>query len=622
MAATALCFLVLACIIGTALGTYNTDPSFSKWPTYMQKQILFAIDTSYYTAAEQLMIRNASIQISLQMKSCIAFVETARSDTRYKIFITPYTADGVLQTFCYSYQGQWNTAIDNRATEQLMLITRGTYGCLDGTLHSILKYFAIVLGKRNEHQRGDRETVGINVLTGNLQTSPYPLTNAYRFYNGSEANWALFPYDYCSITHNQPSDYANSGTQGFTVISDPKAIPKLDKISNTDCKLLSMIYSCPAANCDPMDCVAERIKALNSVSTVKPMATTMSPASPPPISTVAGSVATLAAGATTKPTVAAGVTTPAAATTIAAGATTVPVTTVPVTTVPVTTVAVTATTTPVVTTTATSTTMTSTTTFQQCPSNAYCTNAPDESSYLLGPFVQYQTLLLFSGQCVLEYKFNWATAMLDPTQPPELITSYFPGPGGPTATPPLSLNYMSYSPANDGTITLTMCALMSSSCLTCVENGAVEFQVNGASTCPNPSNTVTTDPDQTVTSVTSQVFQGVSPPVINQYVVLKASNRTEIGLMSSDFSTLYQSSTGFLSGQSTIVQITAIQIIQDQQGFNGPPMLAVFGIGADGLGYVGYVIMPLGADPNLALGPYNWVLQPVPIGQSISTYCP
>jgi hypothetical protein len=87
-------------------------------------------------------------------------------------------------------------------------------------------------------------------------------------------------------------------------------------------------------------------------------------------------------------------------------------------------------------------------------------------------------------------------------------------------------------------------------------------------------------------------------------LLLLASGKTEIGLMDSTFTTLYQSSTGFLSGQSTIVQMTAIQIIQDQQGVN-PDMLAVFGTGADGLGYVGFVTMLLTADPTLPIAPFS-----------------
>ena len=75
--------------------------------------------------------------------------------------------------------------------------------------------------------------------------------NSYRLYNTSEALWTLFPYDYCSITHNQPGDYAVSGTQVFTVKAPPQAIPKLDQLSNIDCQILSMIYQCDKSLCPP-----------------------------------------------------------------------------------------------------------------------------------------------------------------------------------------------------------------------------------------------------------------------------------------------------------------------------------------------------------------------------------
>lgn len=59
-----------------------------------------------------------------------------------------------LQSFCYTHQGQTNPLVNSGATEQRLIITRGRYGCLDGSLRSIMKYWAIVVGKRNEHQRG------------------------------------------------------------------------------------------------------------------------------------------------------------------------------------------------------------------------------------------------------------------------------------------------------------------------------------------------------------------------------------------------------------------------------------------------------------------------------------
>jgi hypothetical protein len=55
-----------------------------------------------------------------------------------------------------------------------MIITRGPNGCLDGSLRSIMKYFAIVLGKRNEHQRGDRDSY-ITVNAANIAVQVWRL---------------------------------------------------------------------------------------------------------------------------------------------------------------------------------------------------------------------------------------------------------------------------------------------------------------------------------------------------------------------------------------------------------------------------------------------------------------
>ena len=79
----------------------------------------------------------------------------------------------MLQTFCHSYQGQVNFLVNGGAKFQRIIITRGfPYGCLDGTLHNIMKYFAIVLGKRNEHQRKDRDLhIGVNNANIAIQVS-------------------------------------------------------------------------------------------------------------------------------------------------------------------------------------------------------------------------------------------------------------------------------------------------------------------------------------------------------------------------------------------------------------------------------------------------------------------
>ena len=75
--------------------------------------------------------------------------------------------------------------------------------------------------------------------------------------------------------------------------------------------------------------------------------------------------------------------------------------------------------------------------------------------------------------------------------------------------------------------------------------------------------------------------------------------------MDSTFTTTYGTSSGFLTGQSLITTITAIQIMQDQSGVN-PSVMAVFGLGSDGITpYVGYVTMMdsgITADTSLPVG--------------------
>ena len=70
------------------------------------------------------------------------------------------------QSYCYSYPGI-NIALKNTSLEQVVSLARGSSGCWDGTQHSLMKYMAIVLGKRNEHQRGDRAS-SITVNSANV----------------------------------------------------------------------------------------------------------------------------------------------------------------------------------------------------------------------------------------------------------------------------------------------------------------------------------------------------------------------------------------------------------------------------------------------------------------------
>lgn len=73
----------------------------------------------------------------------------------------------ILQPFCYTFPGLNQGLINSGAKEQLLILTRGIYGCLDGSLRSIIRNLALLVGKRNEHQRGDRDNF-IAVNDGNI----------------------------------------------------------------------------------------------------------------------------------------------------------------------------------------------------------------------------------------------------------------------------------------------------------------------------------------------------------------------------------------------------------------------------------------------------------------------
>ena len=63
---------------------------------------------------------------------------------------------------------------------------------------------------------------------------------------------------------------------------------------------------------------------------------------------------------------------------------------------------------------------------------------------------------------------------------------------------------------------------------------------------------------------------------------------TNLKLMDATFTTTYQTTSNFLSGQSLITKMTAIQLVQDQTSGINPTLLLVFGVGADNVTpYVG-----------------------------------
>ena len=57
----------------------------------------------------------------------------------------------------------------------------------------------------------------------------------------------------------------------------------------------------------------------------------------------------------------------------------------------------------------------------------------------------------------MEYTFDFSTDTLVPDMAPELINSYFPGPGGPTGPAPVDVVYENYpDPLTGDTFTLNM----------------------------------------------------------------------------------------------------------------------------------------------------------------------
>ncbi|GAV06301.1 hypothetical protein RvY_16315 [Ramazzottius varieornatus] len=256
-------FLLLAsALLGVAYGarsklrTTNTDVKFGRWN---RTGIPYCIDSSF-TSTQAQMIQAAIAVIMADLNYCVAWTPVGCSSPVYKVRFTSLTAGpgSAPQTYCWSYPGVY---LDLRATtsEQIISLATGPTGCFDGTLHSLMKPMAIAMGKRNEHQRGDRDNF-ITVQSGNVAVQ-----SAYTMYptDGSQAFWGRFPYDYCSITHNQPGDFALPNTAAFTMPAgaSPSFIPKLDRLSLTDCKLLNMLYGCDSSACNQPICTVQATQA-------------------------------------------------------------------------------------------------------------------------------------------------------------------------------------------------------------------------------------------------------------------------------------------------------------------------------------------------------------------------
>lgn len=58
---------------------------------------------------------------------------------------------------CRTFPGVFQEYLASTDHEQRLVLTPGGQGCLDDSIGNIMKYFVLVLGRRNEHQRPDRD---------------------------------------------------------------------------------------------------------------------------------------------------------------------------------------------------------------------------------------------------------------------------------------------------------------------------------------------------------------------------------------------------------------------------------------------------------------------------------
>ncbi|OQV21526.1 putative Carbonic anhydrase 2 [Hypsibius exemplaris] len=198
-----------------------------------------------YTPYESSLIRRAIRRVSDELKQCITFYEVSPLKSVFKVFFTPQqTNASVAHTLCYSHPGYASSYAKEGAKEQRLAVARGPYGCLpaDGKLRGVMRAVVNLLGKRNEHQRGDRDRY-ITVNNSNVL-----LSTAY-LHTVSDAYWLSLPYDYNSITHNLPTDFAAPGSLAFKVKNPPYKISDKDRLSVYDCQMIAHSYGCDPARC-------------------------------------------------------------------------------------------------------------------------------------------------------------------------------------------------------------------------------------------------------------------------------------------------------------------------------------------------------------------------------------
>ena len=75
--------------------------------------------------------------------------------------------------FCFAYPGK--VGLFASANEQRTIFTHGQYGCLGkaDSLPLLMKFWTILVGRRNEHERGDRD----QYITVNQNALQFPVRN-------------------------------------------------------------------------------------------------------------------------------------------------------------------------------------------------------------------------------------------------------------------------------------------------------------------------------------------------------------------------------------------------------------------------------------------------------------
>lgn len=100
---------------------------------------------------------------------------------------------------------------------------------------------------------GNGYLIAASKVTAFFKFTVLNLQSAYTKYTNATAWWSSFGYDYCSVTHNQPSDFSVPGTPAFTIPATAPVTyipqPQLCTLSKIDCQLISMMYGCDSTQC-------------------------------------------------------------------------------------------------------------------------------------------------------------------------------------------------------------------------------------------------------------------------------------------------------------------------------------------------------------------------------------